>query len=359
MSQQSLENVNIANIRVLVSPTALHQKLPASAAASATVAAARRDIEAILDRRDHRLLVVTGPCSIHDVAAAREYATRLKALREELGDSLYIVMRVYFEKPRTTVGWKGLINDPRMDDSFRIEEGLEKARELLLWLAEQGIPTGTEALDPISPQYLADLFCWAAIGARTTESQTHREMSSGLSTPVGFKNGTDGGLGVAINAMQSAASSHCFLGINGAGQVAVIETRGNRYGHVILRGGKQPNFDSVSVAEAEAALEKAGLPQNLIVDCSHANSHKNHERQPLVARDVANQIDEGNHSIVGIMLESHLHAGNQKVPADLGDLQYGVSITDACIDWETTESLLRELAAKLATPLAARRPTQS
>ena len=354
MSQQSLENVNIANMRVLVSPTALHEALPASAAASATVEAARSDIEAILDRRDHRLLVVTGPCSIHDVDAAREYATRLKALREELGDSLYIVMRVYFEKPRTTVGWKGLINDPRMDDSFHIEEGLQKARELLLWLAEQGIPTGTEALDPISPQYLADLFSWAAIGARTTESQTHREMSSGLSTPVGFKNGTDGGLGVAINAMQSAASPHCFLGINSEGQVAVIETRGNPYGHVILRGGRQPNFDSVSVAEAEATLDKAGLPQNLIVDCSHANSHKNHEHQPLVARDVANQIDEGNRSIIGIMLESHLNAGNQSVPADLDDLRYGVSITDACIDWETTESLLRELADKLATPLSAR-----
>jgi 3-deoxy-7-phosphoheptulonate synthase len=355
MSETQLQNVNIAAERVLVSPAQLHAQLPANEAATTTVENARRDIEAILDRRDHRLLVVTGPCSIHDVDAAKEYAQRLAKLRDVLSDTLYIVMRVYFEKPRTTVGWKGLINDPYMDDSFRIQEGLAKARELLLWLAEQGMPTGTEALDPISPQYLADLFSWSAIGARTTESQTHREMSSGLSTPVGFKNGTDGGLEVAINAMQSAASGHCFLGINGHGQVAVIETRGNKYGHVILRGGKEPNFDSVSVAEAEAALEKAGLPTNLIVDCSHANSHKKHELQPLVARDVANQIDEGNDSIIGIMLESHLHGGNQKVPADLSQLQYGVSVTDACIDWETTESLLRELAAKLATPLKARR----
>jgi 3-deoxy-7-phosphoheptulonate synthase len=354
MTTHKLENLNIAAFRVLVSPEALHEQIPANEQAAVTVESGREAIRAILDRRDPRLLVVVGPCSIHDVAAAREYATRLKRLHDELGQTLYLVMRVYFEKPRTTVGWKGFINDPHLDDSFAIEEGLAKARELLIWLAELGLPTGTEALDPISPQYLADLFAWAAIGARTTESQTHREMSSGLSTPIGFKNGTDGNLDVAINALQSAAAPHAFLGISPSGQVAVVETRGNRYGHVILRGGHEPNYDSVSIALTEQALAKAGMSQSIIVDCSHANSHKNHELQPLVAMNIANQIQEGNRSIVGLMLESNLHAGNQKMTADPADLRYGVSITDACIDWETTEQLLRDIAAKLAATLPAR-----
>ena len=354
MTTHKLEDLNIAGFRVLVSPEALHEQIPANETAAVTVEQGREAIKAILDRRDPRLLVVVGPCSIHDVEAAQEYAQRLKALHDELADSLYLVMRVYFEKPRTTVGWKGFINDPHLDDSFAIDEGLARARELLVWLAELGLPTGTEALDPISPQYLADLFSWAAIGARTTESQTHREMSSGLSTPVGFKNGTDGSLDVAINALQSAAAPHSFLGISPSGQVAIVETKGNRYGHIILRGGREPNYDSVSVALTEQALEKAGMNRNIIVDCSHANSHKKHELQPLVAENIANQIVEGNRSIVGLMLESNLHEGNQKLTDDPAELRYGVSITDACIDWETTERTLRGIAGKLRDVLPAR-----
>jgi 3-deoxy-7-phosphoheptulonate synthase len=247
-----------------------------------------------------------------------------------------------------------LINDPHLNDTFDIETGLKTARELLQWLAELGLPTGTEALDPISPQYLSDLFSWSAIGARTTESQTHREIASGLSTPIGFKNGTNGGLGVAINAMESAASPHRFLGINEEGTTTVVTTRGNAYGHVILRGGTEPNYDSVNVALAEQALEKAGLPTNLVVDCSHANSHKNHALQPLVAQNVVQQIKEGNRSIVGIMLESHLSEGNQSLGKNLDELKYGVSITDACIDWPTTATLFEELNNSLRTALPAR-----
>ena len=264
-------------------------------------------------------------------------------------------MRVYFEKPRTTTGWKGLINDPRLDGTFRIEEGLTLARTLLVWLAERGLPTGTEVLDPISPQYLDDLFSWSAIGARTTESQTHREIASGLSTPIGFKNGTDGGLEVAINAMESAAHGHSFLGINHAGKVSVIRTAGNRYGHVILRGGKEPNYDSVNVTICEQSLKKAGLPDNIIVDCSHANSHKKPDLQPLVCENIANQIVDNNRSIVGIMLESHLNAGNQNIPdSGIGELHYGVSVTDGCIDWNTTEEVLRSLAARVRKALMTR-----
>jgi 3-deoxy-7-phosphoheptulonate synthase len=355
MKEIKLEDVNVDGEVALITPQTLHRNLPLSETGFSTVQNGRRDIEAILERRDHRLIVVVGPCSIHDIAAAHEYAERLQNLRESLIDSLCLVMRVYFEKPRTTVGWKGLINDPRLDGSFRVAEGLKTARGLLVHLADAGLPTGTEVLDPISPQYLDDLFSWSAIGARTTESQTHREIASGLSTPVGFKNGTDGGLDVAINAMQSAASPHSFLGINHAGKVSVIRTAGNRHGHVILRGGKQPNYDSVNVTLCEQAMNKAGLPDNIIVDCSHANSHKKPELQPLVAENVANQILEGNKSIVGIMLESHLHAGNQAVPEQgAAGLQYGVSITDACIDWETTERTLHDLADKVGKTLRAR-----
>lgn len=346
MSDQVLENINIVSEQVLMSPRELHEKLPCSDAASDTVNFGRRTIEAILDRKDPRLLVVVGPCSIHDPVAALAYAERLKKLADELSDSLFIVMRVYFEKPRTTVGWKGFINDPHLDDSFDISTGLTEARKLLLGLNEMGLPTATEALDPISPQFLADLFSWSAIGARTTESQTHREMSSGLSTPVGFKNGTNGSLEVAINAMKSASFPHRFLGMNAEGQVAVVETRGNRYGHVILRGGKEPNYDSVSVAVATEALDKAGVSRNLIIDCSHANSHKKYDLQPLVAENVTHQIVDGNSNIVGIMLESHINAGNQPMAAK-DDLEFGVSITDACIDWDTTEATLRKMAQAL------------
>lgn len=346
-----LSNVNIVEEQILLSPKQLGDAIPRTTTATQTVENSRSEIEAILDHRDHRFLVVTGPCSIHDVDAAKDYAKRLKVLQQKYKDTLLIVMRVYFEKPRTTVGWKGLINDPDMDDSFKVEEGLKKARELLVWIADQGIPTGTEALDPISPQYLSDLFSWSAIGARTTESQTHREMSSGLSTPVGFKNGTDGGLNVAINAMQSASSPHRFLGINSKGQVSIIQTRGNKYGHVILRGGKRSNYDAVSIRDAEQAMKKAGLTQNIIVDCSHANSNKNPENQPLVAHDIARQINDGNKSIIGIMLESNIHAGNQPLS---DDLQYGVSITDGCISWETTEETLDRLYKELKPVLLGR-----
>ena len=320
-----------------------------------TVTQSRDVIRNILDRKDHRLFVVVGPCSIHDTKAAMDYAHRLKALAEELSDTLYIVMRVYFEKPRTTVGWKGLINDPYMDDSFKLEDGLHIGRQLLLDVLELGLPTSTEALDPISPQYLQDLISWSAIGARTTESQTHREMASGLSSPVGFKNGTDGGLTVATNALNSVANPHRFLGINGQGQVSLFTTTGNRYGHIVLRGGSAgPNYDSVHIALCEQALEKAGVSNNIMVDCSHANSSKKPELQPLVVENVANQILEGNQSIVGLMIESHLQAGNQSIPDNLEDLEYGVSITDGCIDWETTESCLRAMQEKLHSVLPAR-----
>ncbi|MDO6461456.1 3-deoxy-7-phosphoheptulonate synthase [Granulosicoccaceae sp. 1_MG-2023] len=347
-----LSNTNIVSEEILPTPAELCALLPRSQNASANIDRSRRTIEAILDYRDPRLLVVAGPCSIHDIDAAKDYAVRLKELHDKYAESLFIVMRVYFEKPRTTVGWKGLINDPYLDDSFRIEDGLKKARELLVWLAELGLPTGTEALDPISPQYLSDLFSWSAIGARTTESQTHREMASGLSTPVGFKNGTDGSLDVAINAMKSASSPHRFLGINAEGQATVIETRGNAYGHVILRGGKQPNYDVTSVRAAEAALEAAGLRQNIIVDCSHANSNKDPEQQPAVVAEVTRQVLEGNRSIVGLMLESNLHAGNQPLS---NELRYGVSITDGCIGWDTTAHVLAQLNDKLGETLKTRK----
>ena len=342
-----LSNTNILSEKKLVSPVELRQRYPRSEAASQTVEKGRAEINAILDHEDKRLLAVVGPCSIHDVKAAKEYANRLLELREAVADRINLVMRVYFEKPRTTVGWKGLINDPHLDGSFDIETGLGHARELLVWLAELGMPTATEALDPISPQYLADLFSWAAIGARTTESQTHRELASGLSTAVGFKNGTDGNLEVAINAMQSAANPHAFLGINIDGAATVLNTRGNAHGHIILRGGREPNYDSVHVALTEEALDKANLPKRIMIDCTHANANKDHKRQPLVTRNVAEQLAAGNESIIGIMLESHLNAGNQKLQAP-ADMAYGVSITDACIDWDTTASLLHELHGTLA-----------
>ena len=355
MSNNELHNTNMASQELLVTPQELWQAQPMSEAVKATVADSRKVIQNILDRKDPRLFVVVGPCSIHDPEAAMDYARRLRALAEELSDTLYIVMRVYFEKPRTTVGWKGLINDPHLDDSFQLEEGLQLGRRLLLEILELGLPTSTEALDPISPQYLQDLISWSAIGARTTESQTHREMASGLSSAVGFKNGTDGGLTVATNALQSVASPHRFLGINRQGQVSVFTTKGNAYGHIVLRGGSGgPNYDSVHVNLCEQALDKAGVAANIMVDCSHANSSKKPELQPLVVENVANQILEGNQSIVGLMIESHLKAGNQSIPADLADLEYGVSITDGCIDWQTTERCLRELREKLQAALPQR-----
>ncbi|MDD2880051.1 MAG: 3-deoxy-7-phosphoheptulonate synthase [Rhodoferax sp.] len=342
----AFENLNVVAQQTLLPPSALHDDVPATARATQTVSSARATVANILQGQDKRLLVVVGPCSIHDIGAAKEYAQRLKTMADELHDQLFVVMRVYFEKPRTTVGWKGLINDPRMDDTFRIEEGLHIARQLLVDLNDMGLPCGTEALDPITPQYLGDLIAWSAIGARTTESQTHREMASGLSSPVGFKNGTDGNLEVALNAMLSAAQPHTFLGINGEGQVALTQTRGNSFGHLILRGGAQPNYDSVAVAQAEVELTKAKLPVNIVVDCSHGNSRKNHALQSLVLKDVVGQIVDGCQSIKGVMLESNLFEGNQKL-GNPQDLRYGVSITDACLGWETTETGLREAAARL------------
>jgi len=356
--QERLHNINVLSSEILPTPEEVKRLLPLPSESEEFVYRSRGAVQRILDREDPRLFVVVGPCSIHDPVAAREYAERLQALSARVEDTMLLLMRVYFEKPRTTVGWKGLINDPDMDDSFHIEKGICLARELLLHLAQHGVPAATEALDPIMPQYLSELVTWTAIGARTTESQTHREMASGLSTPVGFKNGTDGSLTVAINALQSARHPHHFLGITQQGQSAVFRTRGNRYGHIVLRGGGgRTNYDSVSIALCERELEKAGLPASIVVDCSHGNSTKDPSLQPLVAENLGNQILEGNRSIVGLMLESHLNWGSQPIPADRSELRYGVSVTDACIDWDTTERLLLDLhARRRSAPRFARNP---
>jgi 3-deoxy-7-phosphoheptulonate synthase len=352
---KDIDDINVISQDLLITPTDLKRELPISAAAAETVQQGRMAVRNILDRKDPRLIVVVGPCSIHDPEAAMDYAHKLKELAAKVNDSLLVVMRVYFEKPRTTVGWKGLINDPHLNDSFKIDEGLHIGRRLLHEISELGLPTATEALDPISPQYMQDLISWSAIGARTTESQTHREMASGLSCAVGFKNGTDGSLTVAINALQSTANPHRFLGINEAGQVAIITTRGNKYGHVVLRGGNnKPNYDSVSVATCEKTLKDAGIVPNIMIDCSHANSNKNHELQPLVIDNAVNQIVEGNQSIVGLMIESNLGAGNQKIPENLDDLKYGVSVTDKCIDWDTTQDSLLSMHERLKDILPTR-----
>jgi len=351
-----LENVNIASHEVLVTPESLKARLPVPEAVSTQIAAARQAVNRILSGEDHRLLVVVGPCSIHDVKAGREYAERLRGLAEKVESSLLIVMRAYFEKPRTTVGWKGLINDPYLDDTFRVAEGLEIARRFLLDVAGLGLPLSTEALDPITPQYLQDLITWSAIGARTTESQTHREMASGLSSAVGFKNGTDGSFTVALNALESVSKPHRFLGISPSGQVSVLTTRGNPNAHIVLRGGSSgPNYDAACIARCEAEHRRLGLTPNIMVDCSHANSNKDPERQPLVARDVAAQIVAGSESLMGLMIESHLHAGNQKLNGGREALAYGVSVTDGCIGWETTEDLLVGLAGELEGTLRGRR----
>jgi 3-deoxy-7-phosphoheptulonate synthase len=352
-----LDNVNVEAMVEIPSPEEVQERLPLTDTAAATILAGRDAIRAILERKDPRLFVVVGPCSIHDPVAALEYAKRLRGLADEVRDTLVLVMRVYFEKPRTSIGWKGFVNDPRMDDSFRIDEGILRARELLMRLAEIGLPTASEALDPICPQYLSELISWYAIGARTTESQTHREMASGLSAPVGFKNGTDGGLEVAINAIQSAALRHGFLGVNQAGRTSVIRSTGNRHGHLVLRGGGgRPNYDTVSVRLAENSLERAKLPLSIVIDCSHANSMKDHAMQPLVFNDCVHQILEGNRSIVGLMLESNLEAGSQPIPDDLSKLRFGVSVTDPCIDWRTTEEVLRRAHRELGAALERRRP---
>ena len=354
MQKDALNNVHITDEHVLMTPEQLKAEFPLSVEQEAQIAHARQTISDIIAGRDPRLLVVCGPCSIHDPEAAIEYARRFKALAAEVSDSLYLVMRVYFEKPRTTVGWKGLINDPHMDGSFDVEGGLKIARRLLVELVNMGLPLATEALDPNSPQYLGDLFSWSAIGARTTESQTHREMASGLSMPVGFKNGTDGSLATAINAMRAAAMPHRFVGINQAGQVCLLQTQGNPNGHVILRGGKAPNYGPEDVAKCEKEMAQAGLKPSLMVDCSHGNSKKDFRRQPAVAESVVAQIKDGNRSIIGLMIESNIHEGNQSSEQPREAMKYGVSVTDACISWETTEALLRELDKDLRGHLAAR-----
>ena len=344
-----LENLNVEQQEVLITPEQLKARLPVSEDVREAVNGYRETVRNIVDRTDPRLLVVVGPCSIHDVEAAKEYAQRLKRLSDDIADQVFVVMRAYFEKPRSTVGWKGLINDPHLDDSFKVAEGLHIGRQLLLELSQMGLPLATEALDPITPQYMQDLISWSAIGARTTESQTHREMASGLSCPVGFKNGTDGSLGVAINALESVASTHRFLGISPTGQVSVIQTKGNAHGHVVLRGGSSgPNYSPEHIQACEAALEKLGLTQSIMVDCSHANSNKDHRQQRNVVNSVSQQIAAGNRSITGLMIESHLHEGNQSISNPDG-LSYGVSITDACINWDETDSLLRQLAEQLAS----------
>ena len=341
MSVAQTDNLNVGTFDDMPSPEDIKALVPLTPSATETVQHGRRALQRILDRDDNRLFVVVGPCSIHDPVAGLDYARRLKALADEVADTMLLVMRVYFEKPRTATGWKGYINDPYMDDSFRIDEGMQKARQFLLDVCEVGLPTATEALDPIAPQYYGDLISWTAIGARTSESQTHREMASGLSTPVGFKNATDGDLEVAINAIISASNPHSFLGINSLGKSAIVRTNGNRYGHIVLRGGGgRPNYDTVSISLAEQALAKAGLPQNVVVDCSHANSWKKPEFQPLVMKDVCHQIREGNRSVVGMMIESNIEAGNQPIPKDLSQLKYGCSVTDACVGWDTTAEMI-------------------
>lgn len=354
MQKDVLNNVNIQDEQVLITPESLKEKYPLSRSNLHAIATSRQVIADIIHQRDPRLLVVCGPCSIHDVDAAIEYGERLKVLAEELSDSLYIVMRVYFEKPRTTVGWKGLISDPFMDGSFEMEKGLHIARDLLTNLVNMGLPLATEALDPNNPQYLGDLFSWSAIGARTTESQTHREMASGLSMPVGFKNGTDGSLSTAINALKAAAMPHRFMGINQSGQVCLLHTKGNSNGHVILRGGKTPNYSAEDIAACEAEMKKAGLEPSLMVDCSHGNSNKDYRRQPLVVDSIIEQIINGNKSITGIMLESHINEGNQTSEQARDTMKYGVSVTDACINWQTTETVLRKLHQALLPVLEQR-----
>ncbi len=339
---KTTQNLNIKGITPLITPRELQTELPITEEICKTVTESRETIKRILSRKDQRLLVIVGPCSIHDPKAAMEYAERLNRLRIETEKSLYILMRVYFQKPRTTIGWKGLINDPHLNGTYDTQAGLRSARKLLLEITNIGLPAATEFLDSIIPQYIADLISWAAIGARTTESQTHREMASGLSMPVGFKNATDGSLQIAIDAMKSSIHPHSFLGIDEDSRTCAIKTTGNRWGHVVLRGGRaKTNYDPESIRAATHELVKAGLPPAIMVDCSHANSGKKHQQQEIVWQSVLKQRCEGSHAVIGLMVESNLQEGSQPIPQNLKDLRYGVSITDECIGWETTERMLR------------------
>lgn len=340
-------DVNVKEFKPLISPAQIKNELPMSEEAIKTVVDGRRDIENILTQKDNRLLIIAGPCSIHDTDAAVEYAQRFKLLKQKVKEKICLIMRVYFEKPRTTVGWKGLINDPDLNSSYNINQGLKTARKLLIDINNMGIPTATELLDPIVPQYIAGLLTWVAIGARTTESQTHREMASGLSMPVGFKNSTDGSLDAAINAMMAAGSPQHFLGIDANGYSCVVSTKGNPYGHIVLRGGTHPNYDPISVARVQAKLKGKNLMDAIMIDCSHDNSGQKQKGQAFVFKSALDQRIAGNTSIIGLMLESNLSEGNQKCTGDRSCLAYGVSITDECIAWETTEELIMDAFGKL------------
>ncbi len=356
MSQRNkeIDNLHIIGCEELPTPRELKEELPLDGVALQTVLSGHRGVKAILDRKDPRVVVVVGPCSIHNTSEAIEYAERLQPLAEELSDSLLILMRVYFEKPRTSVGWEGLIYDPHLDGSHRIDHGLRIGRELMLKIATLGLPIAVEALDLISPQYLQDLVTWTAVGARTTESPTHRKLASGISSAVGFKNNVDGNLAVAVNAIRSASASHSFISVTEEGKVAVFRTEGNPHCHVILRGGTSPNYDRASVAACEAELRKAGITENIMIDCSHGNSSKDFQKQVLVLEDVAQQFMAGNQSIIGVMVESNLIEGNQPIPDDLEEIRYGVSITDACVGWEATEVMLRRFAEVVKSALPQR-----
>ncbi len=341
-----IHNKNIESETVVTAPIALREKISISTKAKESILTSRETIDNIFLGKDKRLMVIVGPCSIHDIAAAKEYALKLKFLQKEVNHSIYLVMRVYFEKPRTTVGWKGLISDPDMDNSLDVEKGLYQGREFLAWLAEQGIPAATEALNPITPQYLGDLISWCAIGARTTESQTHREMSSGLSMTVGFKNGTDGNLHMAINAIKACSSPQSFLGINDEGQISTFKAMGNKSSHIILRGGIKPNYYKEDVIECENLLKENGLAARIMIDCSHDNSNQDYRNQGKVIEDITNQIAAGNKSIFGLMLESNLFSGKQKILNNQDEMDYGVSVTDGCIDWLETNKVIKQLAKK-------------
>jgi 3-deoxy-7-phosphoheptulonate synthase len=348
MDKEKISDLNIVTRRTLPTPESIIERFPLTPSAHETVSTARSEVKAIIADKDPRRFIVIGPCSIHDTKAALEYAERLKALAERVKDQFVLVMRTYFEKPRTSVGWKGFINDPYLDGSFLIEEGLAKARELLLKISDLGVPVATEALDPITPQYLDDLFAWTAIGARTTESQTHREMASGLSAPVGFKNTTDGSISAVINALKAVRNSHHFIGINKQGQCSVYQTSGNPFAHTVLRGGTKPNYDAESIKACEAELEKNGVSKHIMVDCSHGNSNKDARNQPKVFESCIEQILNGNKNIRSFMVESNLNFGAQSIPEDISMLEYGVSVTDACIDWQTTENMILKAAQQLS-----------
>jgi 3-deoxy-7-phosphoheptulonate synthase len=349
-----IKNLNIDSFIPLETPNEFLDRHPLTAEMEQTVTNGRQEIFDIVTGKDDRLLLIVGPCSIHDTKAGLEYAHKLKKLADEVKDTILVVLRVYFEKPRTTVGWKGLINDPHLNGTFDVATGLTMAREFLLEVLSLGLPTATEWLDPITPQYLSDAVCWGAIGARTVESQTHRQLASGMSMPIGFKNGTGGSIQIAVDAMLAAQEPHVFLSVDEDGKVSIIKTKGNPGGHIVLRGGSSgPNYDPSAVSRASSTLKAGGFDPHLIIDCSHANSGKDHRRQPVVFRDVLQQRTTGNREIVGMMLESHLKAGSQKAGGDAADLEYGVSITDACVDWENTEQLVREAQTALSSKAGA------